>query len=374
MLRYLTAGESHGRCLVGILEGMPAGLNVDEEAINVDLRRRQLAFGRGPRMAIEYDTVQILSGLRKGMTIGSPIALSIENKDASINFLPAITRPRPGHADLAGAIKYDRGDIRDILERASARETAMRVAIGGICKILLGEFDIEILSHVVEIGGIRADVEGLDYGRLKKAALKSPLNCADKKAEKAMIKKIEAAGRDGDTLGGVCEIIAVGVVVGLGSYAHSDRRLDARIAGTLMSIQAVKGVEIGLGFRAAALLGSEVHDEILFEKRSGFLRRTNNAGGVEGGTTNREPIVARIAMKPIATLGKPLASVDIRTKQRIKAQVERHDVCAVTAAGVVGEAALAFEIANAMSEKFGGDSLREMKRNYDGYIKQVKAF
>lgn len=374
MLRYLTAGESHGRCLVAILEGMPAGLKVDEEVINVDLRRRQLVFGRGPRMAIEYDTVQILSGLRRGVAIGSPIALLIENKDASINTLPVITRPRPGHADLAGAIKYDRGDIRDILERASARETAIRVALGGVCKILLDEFDVKILSHVVELGGIRAEVKDLDYEEIKKRTLKSSLNCADKKAEKAMIKKIEVAGKAGDTLGGVCEIIAVGLPVGLGSYAHSDRRLDAKIAGALMSIQAIKGIEIGLGFRTAALLGSQVHDEIIYEKKKGFSRRTNSSGGIEGGITNGQPIVARIAMKPIATLGKPLTSVDIKTKQTIKAQVERHDVCAVAAAGIVGEAVLAFELANAMTEKFGGDSLKEMKRNHAGYMKQVKLF
>lgn len=374
MLRYLTAGESHGRCLVAILEGMPAGLEVDEDRINLDLRRRQIAFGRGPRMAIEYDTVQILSGLRKGMTIGSPISLMIENRDASINSLPVITRPRPGHADLAGAIKYDRTDIRDVLERASARETAIRCCVGGVCKILLDEFDVEILSHVVELGGIKADIKGLSLEEIKKRILKSPLNCADKKAEKAMLKKIEAAAREGDTLGGVCEIIARGVPVGLGSYVHSDRRLDARIAGAMMSIQAIKGVEIGLGFRAAALLGSQVHDEIVYERKKGFSRKTNNAGGIEGGITNGQPIVVRIAMKPIATLGKPLTCVDIKTKNKIKAQVERHDICAVAAAGIVGEAALAFELANAMTEKFGGDSLSEMRRNYAGYMKQVRLF
>ena len=374
MLRYLTAGESHGRCLVAILEGLPAGLKVDEEIINLDLRRRQLSIGRGPRMAIEYDTIQILSGLRKKVTIGSPIALLIENEDTSINSLPSVTRPRPGHADLGGVVKYDRSDIRDVLERASARETAIRVALGGVCKILLDAFDIEILSHVVELGGIKAHVGGLDYEELKKRTLKSSLNCVDKRAEKEMIKKIEAVGKSGNTLGGVCEIIAVGVPVGLGSYAHSDRRLDARIAGALMSIQAIKGVEIGPGFRSAALLGSEVHDEIIYDRKKGFSRKTNSAGGIEGGITNGQPVVVRIAMKPIATLGKPLSSVDIKTKQKVKAQVERHDICAVAAAGVVGEAVLAFELADAMTEKFGGDSLSEMKRNYDGYIRQVKSF
>ncbi len=348
MLRYLTAGESHGKYLIGILEGMPSGLKVDKGTINLELKRRQAGFGRGARMAIESDTVSVISGLRRGMTIGSPIALSIENKDASIDTLPVITRPRPGHADLAGAIKYDRGDIRDILERASARETAMRVAIGGVCKILLDEFGIRIASHVVEIGGA--------------------------KDQKTMIKKVKECAKSGDTLGGICEIAATSVPVGLGSHVHYDRRLDTRIAAVMMSIQAIKGVEIGLGFAGARLTGSKVHDEILFDRKNGFSRRTNNAGGLEGGITNGEPIVVRVAMKPIATLGKPLASVDIKTKQKIKAQIERHDVCAVHAAAVVAEAVLAFVVADAMTEKFGGDSMNEMKRNFDGYVRQVKAF
>ena len=258
MLRYLTAGESHGKVLLGILEGIPAGLKVERGQINLDLKRRQSGFGRGARMAIESDTVQILAGLRKGMTIGSPIALLIENKDDSIDALPAITRPRPGHADLAGAIKYDRGDIRDILERASARETAMRVSVGAICKMLLEEFGIRIASHVIEIGGIARD-------------------------NKAMLRKVEECSRIGDTLGGLCEITATNVPIGLGSYVQSDRRLDAKIAGAMMSIQAIKGVEIGLGFAAARLPGSKVHDEILFDKKAGFFHKTNNAGGIEIG-------------------------------------------------------------------------------------------
>jgi chorismate synthase len=301
-------------------------------------------------MAIESDTVQVLTGLRKGVTIGSPIALSIENKDSSIDTLPVITRPRPGHADLAGVIKYDRSDIRDILERASARETAMRVAVGGVCKILLDEFEIRISSHVVEIGGITRN-------------------------KKAMLRKVEECSRIGETLGGVCEITATNVPIGLGSYVQSDRRLNGKIAGAMMSIQAIKGVEIGLGFAAARLPGSKVHDEIIFDKKSGlFSHKTNNAGGIEGGITNGEPIIVRIAMKPIATLGKPLPTIDIKTKKKVEAQVERHDVCAVHAASVVAEAVLALEIAKAMTEKFGGDSLREMKRNFDGYIKQVRTF
>ncbi len=348
MLRYLTAGESHGRFLLGILEGMPSGLKVDKGNINLELKRRQSGFGRGARMAIEQDTVQVLSGLRKGITIGSPIALMIENKDASIDTMPSITRPRPGHADLAGALKYNSSDIRDILERASARETAIRVAVGGVCRMFLDEFGVRIASHVLEIGGASHD--------------------------KAMLKKVEECARTGDTLGGICEITAAGLPVGLGSHVSPDRRLDARIAGAMMSIQAIKGVEIGLGFAAARLPGSKVHDEITYDRKGGFSRGSNNAGGIEGGMTNGEPVVVKIAMKPIATLGKPLASVDIKTKKKVTAQVERHDVCAVYAASVVGEAVLAFELANAMSEKFGGDSMAEMKRNFDGYIKQVKSF
>ena len=348
MLRYLTAGESHGKFLLGILEGMPAGLRVEKGAINLELKRRQSGFGRGARMAIESDTVQILAGLRKGVTIGGPIALLIENKDSSIDSLPAVTRPRPGHADLAGAIKYDRSDIRDILERASARETAMRVAVGGVCKMFLDEFGIRIASHVIEIGGATN--------------------------ERGMLKKVMQCARIGNTLGGICEITATGVPIGLGSHVQSDRRLDAKIAGAMMSIQAIKGVEIGLGFAAARLPGSKVHDEIMFDKKSGFSHKTNNAGGLEGGITNGEPVVVKIAMKPIATLGKPLSTIDIKTKKKVEAQVERHDVCAVHAASVVGEAVLAFVVAGAMAEKLGGDSLREMKRNFDGYLRQVKAF
>ncbi|MFH0771730.1 MAG: chorismate synthase [Candidatus Omnitrophota bacterium] len=348
MLRYLTAGESHGKCLLAILEGMPSGLKVDKGIINLELKRRQTGFGRGARMSIESDSVEILSGLRKGVTLGSPIALLIENVDSSIDALPVVTRPRPGHADLAGAIKYDRTDIRDILERASARETAIRTAIGGVSKILLDVFGIRISSRVLEIGGA--------------------------KGQKKIIKKIEAAAKCGDTLGGICEITAGGVPVGLGSHVHYDRRLSAAIASAMMSIQAIKGVEIGLGFEVSRLPGSKAHDEIAFDGKRGFFRESNNAGGFEGGITNGEPVVVRIAMKPIATLGKPLSSVDIKTKEVSKAQVERHDVCAVSAAAVVAEAALAFEIAKAMIEKFGGDSLKEMKRNHDGYIKQVRAF
>ena len=338
MLRYLTAGESHGESLVAILEGMVSGLKINSEFINNELKRRQSGFGRGARMKIEKDKAKILSGLRKGRTIGSPISLMIKNKDFSIDRLPVITCPRPGHADLAGAVKYNSSDIRDILERASARETAARTAVGAICKLFLAEFDIDIKSRVIMTGNVAS------------------------------------AKKKGDTVGGIFEVKAAGVPVGLGSFVQSDKRLGARLAAALMSIQAIKGVEIGLGFEYAKKFGSEAHDAIYYKKANGFYRLTNNAGGIEGGVSNGEPIIARCAMKPIATLLKPLASVDIKTKKHTKATVERSDVCAVFPAGVVGEAAVAFEIANAMVEKFGGDSLGEAKRNFDGYIKQVKNF
>ena len=349
MLRYLTAGESHGECLIAVLEGMVAGLDIDKKFIDAELERRQQGFGRGARMKIEKDQARILSGLRKGRTIGSPIPMMIKNKDFSIDKLPAIACPRPGHADLAGAIKYDSSDIRDILERSSARETAARVSVGAVCKTFLKEFGISVSSKVTMIGGVSRDMD-------------------------MMKQRISSAASQSDTLGGVFEVVAKGVPYGLGSFAQADRRLNARLAAALMSIQAIKGVEIGLGFEYAKKFGSEVHDAIYYEKSKGFFRRTNNAGGIEGGMSNGQPIVARCAMKPIATLLKPLDSVNIKTKKSAKATVERSDVCAVFSAGVVGEAATAFEIANAMVEKFGGDSLIEAKRNFDGYLKQVKGF
>ncbi len=350
MLRYLTAGESHGRCLTAILEGMVAGLGVDKKFIDNELSRRQTGFGRGQRMKIEKDAVEILSGVRKGHTIGSPIALRIENKDFKIDSLPVVTCPRPGHADLAGALKYNRADIRDVLERSSARETAARVAVGAICKLLLKEFNINVKSRVIMIGGIPFGETKIIEGR------------------------IISAQKKGDTLGGIFEVVATGAPVGLGSFVQRDRRLSARLAAELMSIQAIKGIEIGLGFESARKFGSEVHDSIFFEKTKGFYRKTNNAGGIEGGVTNGQPIVVRCAMKPISTLLNPLESVDIKTKKQKKATVERSDICAVPAAGIIGEAAVSFILADAMIEKFGGDSLGETRRNYQGYLKQVKAF
>lgn len=374
MLRYLTSGESHGKCMLTIVDGMPAGLSVDKKAIDCELSRRMLGYGRGKRMKIESDKVQILSGLRKGATIASPIAMMVENIDQSIERLPIVLEPRPGHADLTGALKYGFRDIRNVLERASARDTVSRVLVGALSKILLSEFDIRIISHVLVIGGVESDVEGLGFSEIQAMSERSGVRCADARAERLMCEEIEKAIEEGDTLGGIFEIMIKGVPPGLGSYAQWDRRIDAVLAKAIMSIQAVKGVSFGLGFESAMRRGSEVHDEIFYDRKKGFFRKTNNAGGIEGGMTNGEEIAIRAVMKPISTLRKPLSSVNIKTKHAVKATVERSDVCAVPAAGVIGEAAAAIEIANALLEKFGGDSLREMKRNYKGYIDEIRRF
>ena len=372
MLRYLTAGESHGICLTAVLEGMPAGLKLDADFIDNELRRRQLGYGRGARMtSIEVDRVIFLSGIRFGRTIGSPITLQVMNKDSSIDKLPAVTRPRPGHADLAGALKYGHGDVRNILERASARETAARVAVGAVAKIFLKEFGVEIFSHVVRMGGIDARLDGLSFQKIRAISAVSPLRCADKRAEEKMIRLVDKAKAAGDTVGGTIEIVALGVPVGLGSHVQFDRKLDARIAGALMSIQAIKAVESGEGVRVSQVLGSQLHDEIYYSKARGFYRKTSRSGGFEGGMTNGEPILFKIHMKPLSTLRRPLMSVDIRTKRPFKATVERSDVSAVPSAGIVGEAVIAFELAGAFLEKFGGDSLQEVRRNVQGYLKQV---
>lgn len=384
MLRYLTAGESHGKSLIAILEGMPSDLKVDPAKIDKELKRRQAGYGRGKRMEIEKDRVQILSGMRGGKTLGSPISLSVPNRDwenwksVMDPIKPSkggrVTRPRPGHADLVGALKYDQKDIRNVLERASARETAARVAIGAIAKILLSEFGISIISQVIQIGKVKAKIKNLRINKIEKQITPALVSCPDEKASKLMIKEIDGARKKGDTLGGVFEVIATGLPIGLGSHVHPHRRLDGRLAQALMSIPAAKGIEIGLGFRVSELPGSEVQDEIFYEKGKGFYRKTNNAGGLEGGMTNGEPLRIRVAMKPISTLQRPLFSVDLITKKKVKATVERADICVVPAAAVIGESAVAFEIANGMLEKFGGDSLSEMKRNYTGYIKQVRQF
>jgi len=385
MLRYLTAGESHGPMLTAILEGIPANLSLVAEEINLDLGRRQRGYGRGGRMRIEKDEASIVGGVRHGLTMGGPIAILIANRDwenwkRTMDSKPVdreadpkepVTRPRPGHADLAGALKYGQPDIRNVLERASARETAARVAVGAVCKRLLREFDIEVFSHVTEIGGIVAKVDGLSFAQIRDRAEGSEVRCADAEAGEAMMRKIDEARKRGTSLGGVFEVVALNLPVGLGSYVHWDRKLDGRLAQAVMSIQAIKGVEIGLGFEGAKRFGFETHDEIFYE-HGRFVRKTNRAGGLEGGMSNGQPIIVRGAMKPISTQYAPMASVDLLTKEPFKASIERSDICSVPAAGVIGEAVVAFEIARALREKFGGDSLDEMTRNYREYLRSVQ--
>ena len=345
MLRFLTAGESHGKCLIAILEGLPAGLKLNAAKIDAELKRRQSGYGRGPRMKIEKDKVQILSGLRKGLTLGSPIALKIDNKDFSIEKLPNETAPRPGHADLAGAIKYGFSDIRNVLERASARETVARVAVGAVCKTFLDEFNINITSRVIMVAG--------------------------KRTKESIKKKIDEAAKNKDTLGGIFQVQAKGVPVGLGSYVQYDRRLDTRLAAILMSIPGVKALEFGLGFDYANKSGSEVQDVIFYNKKRGFYRKTNNAGGIEGGISNGEPVIIKCCMKPISTLANPLDSVNINTKKPTKANIQRTDICVLWAAGVIAENVVAFELSNAILEKFAGDSIKETKRNFQGYLRNL---
>jgi len=430
ILRYITAGESHGKALIGILEGIPSGLAVSSEDIDRDLKRRQGGYGRGGRMKIESDHAEILSGIRWGKTIGSPITLLIENKDFK-NWLEGmatdaraegaispVIRPRPGHADLAGAMKYDHHDIRNILERSSARETAMRVALGAVAKKFLSEFNIKIGSYVIKIGKISTQHSAVstpshtlpprgggqgwggasrltphDLLSLFKKAEKSPVRCPDEPASKKMMKLIDKAIKEGDSLGGIFEVFVTGVPIGLGSHVQWDRKLDGLLAHALMSIQAIKGVEIGLGLEMSRRFGSEVMDEIFYIpphppltkggqrggnkdelSEIGFYRKSNFAGGIEGGMTNGMPIILRAAMKPIPTLRKPLHSIDIITKKQVKAAYERSDICAAPAAGVIGEAMVALTIADAFLEKFGGDSIPEIKRNYSSYINYVKEY
>lgn len=383
MIRYITAGESHGQSLTAIIEGIPAGLPITEDYINVQLARRQTGYGRGGRMKIEKDRAEIVTGVRNGLTIGSPITLIIHNKDWSnwektMSPHPGadikdrvVTKPRPGHADLSGAIKYRQDDIRNILERASARETAIRVAACTVGRRLIEELGAEIYGHVTSIGQVKVE-KGSSLEEIKAKAPISELFCADASAEERMKALIDEAKVKGDSLGGIFEIIVKGLPVGLGSHVQWDRKLDGRLAKAVMSIQAIKGVEIGLGFEAATRPGSEVHDEIFFEKDKGFFHVTNKAGGLEGGITNGEPLLVRAAMKPIPTLYKPLQSVDIHSKETFQASVERSDVCAVPAATVVGEAVVAMELASAMVEKFGGDSLAEMKANLEQYLNYLR--
>ena len=392
MFRFTTAGESHGRALVAIVEGLPAGLPVDVEVVNRELERRQWGYGRGGRMKIERDRAEFLSGVRHGRALGSPVALQIENKDwknwtgvmssgpADFDATPEekmrrVKRPRPGHADLAGGLKYGARDLRDILERASARETAARVACGALARQLLAAVGIEIRSHVVQLGGIPPaplDVEWETIGRIPDDA---PLRCADEEAQRAMVALVDEKRREGDTLGGVFEVVARGVVAGLGSHTSWESKLDGRLARALMSIPAVKAVSIGAGVEAASLPGSRVHDEIGYDEGArAFTRPTNRAGGLEGGITNGEELRVRGFLKPISTLRRALRSVDIETKAEEAAAFERSDVTAVPAAGVIGEAMVALTLAEAVREKFGGDHVEEMRRNFDAYCEQMKSY
>ena len=388
-LRFTTAGESHGQALVAILEGLPAGLRVDVEGIDEELKRRQWGYGRGGRMKIERDHAEILSGVRHGLTLGSPIALMIQNKDwanwtdvmsAEPRDVPEeksrrVKRPRPGHADLAGGQKYDARDLRNVLERASARETAARVACGALAKQLLAAFDAEIKSHVIQLGGVPETPLAVDWDGISGIADDAPLRCADIEAQQRMVELIDETKRAGDTLGGIFEVVARGLVPGLGSHTSWNSKLDGRLAQAVMSIPAVKAVAIGAGVEAAALPGSQVHDEIFYNNQAQeFVRHTNRAGGLEGGVTNGAELRVRGFLKPISTLRRPLRSVDIDTKEEESAAFERSDVTAVPAAGVIGEAMIALVLADAMVEKFGGDSLGEMRRNFDGYRRQLHEY
>jgi chorismate synthase len=391
MLRFQTAGESHGQALVAIISGLPAGVHVDFDFINRDLKRRQGGYGRGGRMKIESDTAQFLSGVRHGQTIGSPITLQIENRDW-LNWKEAmavedrpetrakykpLSPPRPGHADLAGCLKFNFREARYVLERASARETAARVACGSLAKVFLKEFGVEVASHVLAVGGVALDGDDVPFERI--LALRDRedilMNCVDPATEEKMMREVDRTAAARDTLGGTFEVIARAVPPGLGSLAQWDERLDGQLAQAVMSIQAVKGVEIGSGIENSARMGSEVHDEISYDRRiSRFTRKSNRAGGLEGGITNGEDVVVRGYLKPISTLRRPLESVDFESKETVKAAYERSDVCVVPAAGVVGEAMVALVLTGAFLAKFGGDSLEETRRNFNAYQEQVKRF
>ncbi|MFX3617186.1 MAG: chorismate synthase [Sporolactobacillus sp.] len=388
-MRFLTAGESHGPQLTAIIEGLPSGLTIDRTEINAELKRRQKGYGRGRRMAIESDQVDILSGVRHGRTTGAPITLAVENRDwvhwqkimdsdetdDPEAFIKQVTRPRPGHADLNGGIKYNLQDLRDVLERSSARETAIRVAIGAVAKQLLRSFGIQIAGRVLEIGGV-VDQTPLpeDPAEIRSRTETSPVRVLNFQTEKKMMEAIDAAKANGDSLGGRVEAVATGVPIGLGSHVHYDRKLDAQIAAAVLSINAFKGVEFGLGFEMAHLPGSQVQDEILWSADSGYTRRTNRLGGFEGGMTTGMPVLVRAVMKPIPTLYKPLQSVDIRNHQSFLASIERSDNCAVPAASVVCEAVLAWEMAQAVSEKFAGDCLSDMLANYENYRRRIQSY
>ncbi|BAR85360.1 MULTISPECIES: chorismate synthase [Bacillus cereus group] len=390
-MRYITAGESHGPQLTTIIEGVPAGLSLVADDINEELARRQKGYGRGRRMQIETDQVQILSGVRHGETLGSPIALVVENRDFAhwTKIMGAeplteqeekemkrkVTKPRPGHADLNGAIKYGHRDMRNVLERSSARETTVRVAAGAVAKKVLAELGIKVAGHVIEIGGVQAkEITYSSIEELKSITEASLVRCLDDEAGNQMMKAIDDAKANGDSIGGIVEVIVEGMPIGVGSYVHYDRKLDAKLAAAIMSINAFKGVEIGIGFEAAHRPGSEVHDEILWNEEHGYTRRTNNAGGLEGGMTTGMPIVVRGVMKPIPTLYKPLQSVDIDTKEPFTASIERSDSCAVPAASVVAEAVVAWELATALIEQFGLDRMELIRENIEKHNEYARGF
>ncbi|MFC5463326.1 chorismate synthase [Lederbergia graminis] len=390
-MRYLTAGESHGPQLTTILEGVPAGLELTAEQINYELARRQKGYGRGRRMQIEKDQVLITSGVRHGVTLGAPIALVVENNDfkhwrkimgadpispeEQEDVKRKITRPRPGHADLNGAIKYGHRDMRNVLERSSARETTVRVAAGAVAKTILAELGIKVGGHVLEIGGVKAQKTQYNtMDELQKVTEESPVRCLDPEAAEKMMQAIDDAKKAGDSIGGIVEVIVEGMPIGVGSYVQYDRKLEAKLGAAIMSINAFKGVEIGIGFESAHLPGSQVHDEIQWDEVNGYTRRTNNAGGFEGGMTTGMPIVVRGVMKPIPTLYKPLESVDIDTKEPFKASIERSDSCAVPAASVVAEAVVAWELAQAILEQFGHDRMDAIKENIQRHNEYAKDF
>lgn len=388
-MRYLTAGESHGPQLTTIVEGLPAHLSLETNDIDIELARRQKGHGRGRRMQIEKDTVKIMSGVRHGKTTGAPITLIVENDDwkhwtkimgtepleDEAEVKRVITRPRPGHADLNGALKYNHRDMRNVLERSSARETTVRVAAGAVAKKLLTTLNIKVASHVTEIGGVKAtDISYQSIEDIQDRSEQSPVRCLDPKAEKEMMEAIDNAKNEGDSIGGVVEVVIEGVPIGLGSYVHYDKKLDAKIAAAVMSINAFKGVEFGIGFEAARKPGSEVHDEIIWDEANGYQRSSNRMGGLEGGMTNGMPIVVRGVMKPIPTLYKPLRSVDIDTKETFEASIERSDSCAVPAAAVVAESVVAWEVAQALLEKFSGDFIEEIQESIQRHNERVKMF
>jgi chorismate synthase len=388
MLRFLTAGESHGPELVAVIEGAPAGFEIDIARINHDLARRQKGYGRGGRMLIEKDEARIISGIRFGRTMGSPVTFIVENRDyknwekrmsadpRDRGEAKVVTRPRPGHADLAGVLKYNLEDIRDVLERASARETTARVAIGAFARQILTPFGVQVLGYVVSIGSVQAAVPPtMTLEDLTRVTEESQVRVADADAERAIIAEIDECKKEGDTLGGVVEVVAAGLPVGLGSHVQWDRKLDGRLAHALLSLQAVKGVEVGIGFEAARVRGSQLHDEIGYDRElRHFTRHSNNSGGTEGGMSTGEPLRVRVAFKPLSTLMRPLKSADIRTKAEAVGAIERSDVCAIPAAAVIAETVVAFELANAFLEKFGGDSLAEITNNYRSYLEQVRNF